>query len=159
MNDQDREAMKAELRMEAELRRTKPAKAPQEFMDRLLLAVPVTPASTVEPRETRKREWWLPWLRWLAPVSAVGLITFVSIKQIPWAVNHSEDGINADDVRISHKLVSSFDAVGKLPGGEPVRFRVREWSDSTVLHDSTRGLVVERSTPRLEVIPVGFDTY
>ena len=68
-------------------------------------------------------------------------------------------GINADDVQISHRLVSAYDAVGELPGGEAVRFRVREWTDSTVLHDSARGLVVERSKPRFEVTPVGFETY
>ena len=154
MNEREHELM------EAELQRLKPAKPPMELMERLLAAAPATPVPRPQSRarETRISEWWLPWLRWLAPISAVGLVAFVSIRQIPWAVNHS-GGINADDVQINHKLVSSYDAVGELPGGEPVRFRVREWSDSTVLHDSARGLVMEQNTPRLEVVPVAFETY
>jgi len=147
--------------MEAELKQLKPARPPQDLIERMLVAMPVQPAPRAprRGREAWSGEWWLPWLRWLAPVSAVGLVAFVSIRQIPWAVNHSSSGLNADDVEISHKLVSSFDAVGELPGGESVRFRVREWTDSTVLHDTARGLVVQQNTPRLEVIPVAFDTY
>ena len=97
------------------------------------------------------------WLRWLAPVSAVGLVVFVSVYQFPWAIQSG--GLKADEVELNHRLVSSFDAVAELPDGEPVRFRVREWSDESVFHDSARGLVVERNTPRLEVVPVAFETY
>jgi hypothetical protein len=152
MNEREHELM------ETELHRLKPAKPPTELMDRLWAAVPATPTPHPRARDRQLSEWWLPWLRWLAPISAVGLVAFVSIRQIPWAVSHSGE-FNADDVQINHKLVSSFDAVGELPGGEPVRFRVREWSDSTVLHDSARGLVMEQNTPRLEVVPVAFETY
>lgn len=147
--------------MEAELQRLKPATPPSELIDRMLAAVPAPPAPRFEMRagEPRSTEWWMPWLRWLAPVSAIGLVAFVSIRQIPLALNHPVTGINADAVQISHKLVSAYDAVGELPGGEAVRFRVQEWSDSTVMHDSARGLVVEQSKPRLEIIPVAFETY
>jgi len=147
--------------MEAELQRLKPATPPPELMERMLAAVPKPPAPRLETRTwtPHPTEWWLPWLRWLAPVSAIGLVAFVSLRQIPLALNHPVTGINADAVQISHKLVSAYDAVGELPGGEAVRFRVREWSDSTVMHDSARGLMVEQSKPRLEVIPVAFETY
>ena len=96
-------------------------------------------------------------MRWLAPVSAVGLVVFVSVYQFPWAVQ--SDDFKTGDVQLNRKLVSSFDAVAELPNGEPVRFRVREWSDETVFHDTARGLVVESSTPRMEVVPVAFETY
>lgn len=147
--------------MEAELQRLKPALPPPELIERMLAALPAPPSPCLQPRtrETWSMEWWLPWLRWLAPVSAIGLVAFVSLRQIPWALNHPGAGINADAVQIRHKLVSSYDAVGELPGGEPVRFRVREWADSTVFHDSSRGLMVEQSKPRFEVIPVKFETY
>jgi hypothetical protein len=147
--------------MEVELQRLKPATPPPELIERMLSAVPVPPSPRFETRAgtPRPTEWWMPWLRWLAPVSAIGLVAFVSIRQIPLALNHPVTGINADAVQINHKLVSAYDAVGELPGGEAVRFRVREWSDSTVMHDSARGLVVEQSKPRLEVIPVAFETY
>jgi hypothetical protein len=155
MNDRD-----AEL-MEAELQRLKPAQPPSALIERMLAARPAQPAPRwrLRLREMPGPEGWWPWLRWLAPVSAVGLVAFVSIRQIPLAINHPVTGINADAVHIRHKLVSAYDAVGELPGGEPVRFQVREWADSTVFHDSARGLVVERSQPRFEVIPVGFETY
>ncbi len=147
--------------MEVELQRLKPATPPPELMERMLAALPAAPAPRLETRAgtPRPTEWWWPWLRWLAPVSAIVLVAFVSLRQIPLALNHPVTGINADAVQISHKLMSAYDAVGELPGGEAVRFRVREWSDSTVMHDSARGLVVEQSKPRLEVIPVAFETY
>jgi len=147
--------------MESELQRLKPAKPPTELIKRLLAALPASPSPRLQPdaREARLTQWWLPWLRWLAPVSAFGLVAFVSLRQLPWAINHPVTGINADDVQISHRLVSAYDAVGELPGGEAVRFRVREWTDSTMLRDSARGLMVEQSKPRFEVTPVEFETY
>jgi hypothetical protein len=56
-------------------------------------------------------------------------------------------------------LVAAFDAVARLPDGQPVRFRCREWSDGVVLRDSARGIVIEQRMPRLEVVPVSFETY
>lgn len=67
--------------------------------------------------------------------------------------------LKADSVQIDRQLVASFDAVARLPGGEPIRFRCREWVDEVVLQDKARGLVVEQRAPRLEVIPVRFETY
>jgi hypothetical protein len=80
--------------------------------------------------------------------------------------NSSKDGavadaapLKADDVQVREQLVSSFDAVAKLPTGEPVRFRCQKWVDQVVLRDKKRGVVIEQRTPRLEVVPVGFETY
>ena len=146
--------------MERDLQRLKPAKSPQDFLDRMMAAIPVEPAPKPQGRVRESSwsgEWWLPWLRWLAPVSAVGLVVFVSVYQFPWAIH--EGGLKADEVQLNHKLVSSFDAVAELPTGEPVRFRVQEWSDESGFQDSARGLVVERSTPRMEVVPVAIETY
>jgi hypothetical protein len=67
--------------------------------------------------------------------------------------------VKADDVRIDQQLVSTFDAVALLPTGEPVRFRCREWMDEVVLRDSRRGVEVARRVPRVEVVPVRFETY
>jgi hypothetical protein len=49
--------------------------------------------------------------------------------------------------------------VAQLPNGEPVRFRCREWRDDVVVRDPGRGLVIERSTPRLEVVPISVETF
>jgi hypothetical protein len=67
--------------------------------------------------------------------------------------------MKADDVQIDQQLVSTFDAVAPLPSGEPVRFRCREWLDEVVLRDSKRGVEVARRVPRVEVVPVSFETY
>jgi hypothetical protein len=67
--------------------------------------------------------------------------------------------LKADDVEFDQQLVASFDAVARLPSGQPVRFRCREWSDEVVLRDSVSGIVIEQRTPRLEVVPVSFETY
>ena len=147
--------------MEVELRRHKPASPPGELMERLLAVVPARPAARVQshPRSTYAPEWWRAWRRWLAPISAFAFVAVVSLRQFPWAVIPPVIGGNTDNVQISHTLVSSYDAVGELPGGEPVRFRVREWTDSTVLRDTARRLVVAHSRPRMEVVPVEFETY
>jgi hypothetical protein len=67
--------------------------------------------------------------------------------------------LKADSVQIDEQLVGAFDAVGRLPNGEPVRFHCREWMDNVVLRDKTRGVVIEQRTPRVEVVPVRFETY
>jgi hypothetical protein len=67
--------------------------------------------------------------------------------------------LKADDVQIDEQLVSTFDAVAPLPSGEPVRFRCRQWLDEVVLRDSKRGVEVTRRVPRVEVVPVSFETY
>jgi hypothetical protein len=70
-----------------------------------------------------------------------------------------EPTLKADEVVIDRKLLASFDTVANLPDGEPVRFRCREWVDAVTLRDSGRGVEVEQRTPRLEVVPVSFETY
>jgi hypothetical protein len=90
---------------------------------------------------------------WLRPVAETKMAA-------PWtSVAQARPGLKADNVEIDRKLLTSFDAVARLPGGEPVRFRCREWVDQVVLRDSRRGVVVEQRTPHLEVVPVGFETY
>jgi hypothetical protein len=71
----------------------------------------------------------------------------------------AEPALKADDVEIDQQLVAAFDAVARLPDGQPIRFRCREWADAVVLTDTARGLVIEQRTPRLEVVPVSFETY
>src|SRR5260370_31659774 len=71
----------------------------------------------------------------------------------------SISSLKPDDVQISRELISAFDAVGQLPSGEPVRFHCRNWMDRVVWSAQDRGLVIERSTPRLEAVPVKFETY
>jgi hypothetical protein len=71
----------------------------------------------------------------------------------------AQPALKADNVEFDQQLVASFDAVARLPSGQPVRFRCREWADAVVLRDSASGIEVEQRTPRLEVVPVSFETY
>jgi hypothetical protein len=67
--------------------------------------------------------------------------------------------LKADEVKIDQELVSSFDTVARLPGGEPVRFRCNQWLDEITLSNKAQGLVLQERTPRLEILTVGFETY
>ena len=163
MNDRDDELF------EAELHRLKPARPPEEFMSRLVAARPVQRVQSsvrCRPIPPHSAWWWL--LRWLAPatvaVAVVALLVWRSlgpetvVRRQP-ATASANHALKADDVEIDRRLVAAYDAVAQLPGGEPVRFRCREWTDEVVLRDSARGVLIEQRTPRLEVIPVSFETY
>lgn len=171
-------------RLEAQLRSVSPARPPAAFLQRLksetaalvaerraqsaLAAQPAQPErtaarETVRASEPAARSSWLPLLlRWLVPATAV-----LVVGAIIWRANlpagrgpeTASTPVKADNVQIDQQLVSTFDAVAQLPSGEPVRFRCREWMDEVVLRDSRRGVEVARRVPRVEVVPVRFETY
>jgi len=157
----------------AELRQMTPAPPPESIMARLSASKPCKgrPAALLQG-DCATTQWrWL--LRWLIPATAVVIVSIAlwrggnnsSPRSSNSASGSSEPmpkappALEADEVRIDHELVSSFDAIARLPGGVPVRFRLRKWMDQVVLSDSTQGLIVESSTPRFEVVPVRFETY
>jgi hypothetical protein len=156
-------------RYEAELRGAAPAPLPEHFMARLQAAKPATePArrTPIQPAVGKPR--WPGWLRWLAPVMALavalaGWLVFQgnftggsSVKKQPLA---AATGFKADNVQLDEELVSSFDVVALLPGGQPVRFRCRQWRDQLVVTDKNHGVEIQQSSPRVEVVPVRFETY
>jgi hypothetical protein len=175
MNDCDPELF------EAELRKLTPARPPAELMARLAEANPANPDRVpAVSRRHRPRAlprpsalnpqplWWLL-LRWLAPAAAVAAVAAALLGWWPHAKHGrphattvlaaTHPGPQANEVEIDRQLVALFDAVAQLPNGQPVRFRCREWADEVVLRDPARGLVIERRTPRLEVVPVSLETY
>src|SRR5262249_3949286 len=77
----------------------------------------------------------------------------------PLLTKAAQSQAKADQIEIDQQLLSVFDAIARLPSGEPVRFHCREWMYGIVLRDSARGFVLERQMPRLEVVPVRFETY
>ena len=126
--------------------------------------------SAVSQRSTRNPQplWWLL-LRRLAPACVVAALAAALLgwwlpakserqhaKAVPVA---TKLGPKPDEVEIDRQLVALFDTVAQLPSGEPVRFRCRQWSDKVVFRDPARGLVIERRTPRLEVVPVSLETF
>jgi hypothetical protein len=152
-------------RFEAELRRTLPAPLPTYFMARLQAA-----KSGAEPaRATRHQPVpdWLRWsLRWLAPAIAVVVAALLVAREQFNSASMDDHGplvaaagLKADDVKVDQELVSSFDVVATLPGGEPVRFRCRQWKDQLVVTDKNSGVEIEQNSPRMEVMPVRFETY
>ncbi len=147
---------------EAELRRLAPAPPPAELMAKLAAAIPQP--STLNPQPS-----WQLLLRWLVPAAAAAAVVGVLLvwqssgpeTRLPRkplaALTHPP--LRADNIEIDRQLVAAFDAVARLPGGQPVRFRCREWADEVVLRDPTRRLVIESRTPRLAIVPVSFETY
>lgn len=154
---------------ERELRTLKPAAPPAGFIRRLETSV--RQAAAAGPPLTRRAgteraSWWRALLvRWLVPAAALitlGLFAWrtVAPSPDPLPLTHLADpAVRADEVRIDQTLLSSFDAITRLPDGEPVRIRCQAWVDDVVLKDSARGVEVRKRSPRLEVIPVRFETY
>ncbi len=161
MNENEQE------RFEAELRRARPALPPEQFLTRLLAAMPAA-----EPTRRERHQqaavapvWWRVWW-WLAPALAVAVGGLLVVRENFRAVSIAEKaplaatfGLKADDVQVDQELVSSFDVVATLPGGEPVRFHCRKWNDQLVVTDTNRGVEIEQDSPRVEVVPVRFETY
>ena len=153
-------------RFEQELRGLTPARPPAEFMERLGELGPPAPLQRTASRAEARLN-WAHLFRWLVPATA--LVVAAGFVWFKYAPSHRHKGrplavtvsppLKADSVQIDEQLVGAFDAVGRLPDGEPVRFHCRQWMDNVVLHDKTRGVVIEQRTPRVEVVPVRFETY
>ena|SRR5581483_2709528 len=162
MNEQEQQDF------ENQLRRFPPARLPEQLMARILAAKPCV-QSRPEPssRQPAGLPEWLGVLRWLAPAAVAAVILIAILRPHPMAparvspkpLAETAAPIRADDAEVDQKLVSSYDAVAQLPSGEPVRFRVEKWRDQIVLQDTNRGFIVEQTIPRVEVVPVRFETY
>ena len=172
MSDRDHELL------EAELRKLAPARPPAELMARLsevprmqeaAVARHSEPSAVPQPSTFNPQPFWRLLVRWLAPLGVTAAI--VAALMVLWphaqrpeqhvkpAAASTHTPPKPDEVEIDRQLVALFDAVAQLPNGEPVRFRCREWRDDVVVRDPGRGLVIERSTPRLEVVPISVETF
>ena len=158
---------------EAELKRLKPARVPEAVINRSI-AVLGSPARLPSAAAEKRFAWnWTRLLRWLVPVSAAAAVVVLCLgwpfKHQPpprpeahiqqWSASSPRPPLKADKVDIDRKLVADFDAIARLPGGEPVRFRCQQWMERVRWRDSAKGVLVEQTTPRLEMVPVRFETY
>jgi hypothetical protein len=152
---------------EARLYKARPAAPPPDFEGRLFAARPVAHRQQCPQWPERHGPSWLQILRWLVPATALilaagllwlGRAHHPGRSQLPPSAS-SGAGLKADEIQIDHELVSAVDAIARLPDGEPVRFRYQEWMDEVILRDRTRGVVIHQRTPRVELVPVGFETY
>ena len=147
-------------RFEAELRRTRPAKLPEDYWSRLLEAARPTEASPVALGPAPVVMGLQRVLRFLIPATVAASVILVS-----WRVGLQpknavvSPAAPPDEVHIDQDLVSSFDALARLPSGKPVRLQCRRWIDCVTFSDKQHGLVVEERTPRVEVVAVGYDIY
>ena len=160
--------------LEKELRTLEPAKPPREFLRRITEAALTGRGGSKSRGEAEPRyqsaTWWQQ-LRWLAPGTAAAAVLLSLLfhkgqtqpetrsQNATRLVSAAKPWVKADKVEIDEQLISSFDAVARLPDGAPVRLRCREWRDAVVLRDSRRGVTIERQTPRFEVIPIRYDIY
>jgi len=151
-------------RLEATLRQVTPAAPPEEFVARLR-AVAVHAQS--RPARGKMAFRWVNIFRgWraaaiVAPAAAMILLWLAF--RIPTAPENAASprstDMKANAVQVGHLLVASFDTVAQLPGEEPVRFRCKEWEDEVVVHDDAHGVVITKSTPRVEMVPVRYEIY
>lgn len=148
-------------KLEIELRRIPPATVPSNLMARLRAA-----RLQAQPAEMPVVRWGFPWAEWFAswrglaaaaPAATV-LLLWLALRPAAESAENTS-GIKANAVQVGHSLVASFDAVAQLPGGEPIRFHCRKWQDDVVVHDDANGVLITQSTPRVEVVPVRFETY
>jgi len=154
---------------EAELQTLKPGRPPQRTVACILAKLPARASQDAFPaRREEPRGFWPGLLRWLIPTAAVTTLL------IGWFIEHAgtpakpsraqhlvssiQPLLKADKVEIDRRLVANFDAVGKLPSGEPVRFRCQQWMEKVWLRDTAKGLVIERTIPHLEIVPIRFET-
>jgi hypothetical protein len=153
-------------RFEAELRRTRPARVPDELMAKLTAARPCAEPVTLERNHPKilTPAWWLDWRR-LAPALAAALAGLLVVRAnwktaiVNKAAAPAAYGFKANDVQVDREFVSDFDVVAKLPSGEPVRFHCQKWNDQVVVTDTNRGMEIVQDNPRIEVVPVRFETY
>jgi len=159
-------------RLETTLRQIQPAAPPQDLMERLrtakVEAQSVNRQAQNETLRTFRTFRWMDliagWRRLAVALSAATAMVLLCLafrlapKSGPTDLSDSS-GIKANAVQVGHSLVASFDTVAQLPGGEPVRFRCREWQDDVVVRDDAKGVVISKSTPRVEVVPVRLEIY
>lgn len=156
-----------ERHWESELRRAAPAPVPAELLEKLRKAAASSKRSaghSLHPFVVLRlvRGWYWAALSSLAIV--VCLLAFPALrgshsKEIAHSPASGPAPARLPVVLVDHALVSTYEAVAEMPGGLPVRFQCRKWMDKVEMRDAQGGLVVEQSTPRLEIVPKCLETY
>jgi hypothetical protein len=155
---------------EHELQTLRPAKPSPKLLEhiRVQLRVQSNPVWQPVRLATPQFRWNLAW-RWLVPASALAAVAALVLfaqsaarraetQPQPRAAS-KQPMLKADKVEIDRQLVADFDTITETPGGQPMRFRCEQWLDRVRLRDSAAGLTIERTTPRVEIVPVRFETY
>lgn len=157
--------------LEAELRRLRPAPAPETFQQKLIaIADPPVPPARAAAGHAGWSDWLAAMLRprrlaWVALPAAAGLLAvlFWWHRPAPAVVPPVQIAANdfvPDTITLSQEVLARYDgAIVQSPDGEVVRLTGYERVDSVILKDSRHGSVIERREPRREIIPVHLDIY
>lgn len=145
--------------LEAELRALAAARPPRRLLNKVL--------ERLSPGEVEDSGWhWRDALNWLIPALGIGLIVvlvlFLPSAWVPRPAAHLpmvNTSLKSEPIEIDHELLANYDAVGRLPDGRPVRFHCAQWVDKVSFSDAAAGFRIERTTPRLEIVPIDFETY
>jgi len=152
--------------LENDLSDLKPAAVPENLMSRL--ATLNQPCQRLRAPKQRSKGTFIHFLPWLTPLAAAAAVAiFLHVQRLnefsahiaPRVLKAEAKPIKADNVEVVQQLVGTFDAVTRLPDGQPVRFRCSEWFDDVLLLDSSQGILIQHRVPRLEVKQVNFETY
>jgi hypothetical protein len=165
---------------ETELKKLRPAKAPEELITRLMEGRQDAPV----PTPTRNDGGAHPGLLWkrilwgLAPACAALVLVGVLLNSHRSGPTRAERTSTApeppvqvtsapeaapdepeDALEIDRYLVASFETVAESPERGPVRLRVDQWLDTVVFKDADTGIAIERHIPRVQVVPVRLESY
>lgn len=171
--------------MEQELRKLTPASPPECLVTRLTSLRPEPTSSrpqgerpTPDTQPTR-RSWWPSILSlrpssrtwWFAPAFGLALLTaglFLVLgpgtrreAEAPQLATSIDRGSKAppEALEIDRELVASYETVAEVADRGPVRFRLDRWEDRITFRDPVRGISIERREPRVEIVPVSYESY
>jgi hypothetical protein len=153
---------------EAELKTLRPASPPPLMLEHLEEKLPFRSRGLARYllwRSVRREPGHWRWFTAAAGATAAVFLLFVLANDRPVSPDNrprftaSRSGFKADKVEIDRQLIANFDAVARLPSGEPIRFRCEQWTEKVRLRDSGAGLVLEQTSPRLQIVPVSLEVY
>ena len=156
--------------LEEELRRLRPAPAPEAFQRRLLGVAVDRPGRTWDAAPAVRPLAWLVFLRrpraaaWIAaPAFALALAAaFLWHRPSPPAspASRAAAGFVPDSITLSQEVLARYDGdIVQRPDGEVVRLVCYDRVNRVILKDSRRGSVIEHREPQREIVPVHLDVY
>ena len=159
--------------LEEELRRLRPAAAPEAFQRRLLGVAadrpgrtPGTPLRLCRPAAWRgsfllRRPRTAAWIA--APAFALALAAaFLWHRPSPPVspASRAAAGFVPDSITLSQEVLARYDGdIVQRPDGEVVRLVCYDRVNRVILKDSRRGSVIEHREPQREIVPVHLDVY
>lgn len=161
---------------EKELSRLKPSAVPASLLSRLK---DLGRGPARQPRPIGRASWfsgvsWSLLFGRVLPAAALPLVLFAGIwlsrppglspesarpTEVASTSAPEAPAVGGEVVQIDETLLTAFEAVAEVPGRGPVRFRYSEWEDRVVVREPDTGMSVEQRRPRIEIVPVAYETF